>query len=354
MNGATDAEGWAVVRARAPLRISFAGGGSDILEFAARYGGAVVSTTIARFAYASLWRGSRCFQVDLPNLGISEVIDPHVAAAPALEFARLALGNAAGRFGGRVELWSECPAGSGLGASSALIVALVAARRRFLEGSAAAAPHAIAVEAYETERVRLGIQGGMQDQFAAACGGFNFITFDSLERVRVQRLTLSDALRQELRYRSLLVATGATRASGGILERQIGALRRPASEALTLVRQIRDLAYEARAALECGSIDDFARTVDAGWRLKRQVDGAISTSEIDGLCDGLKAHGAAAVKLLGAGGGGYVLAIAAADARPALQRYIEGLGVRAETFDYEDAGVRAWCAREREPALAAR
>jgi len=348
-----NAEGWSVVRARAPLRISFAGGGSDILDFSAEHGGAVLSTTIARYAYASLWRGPHSFQIDLPNLGVSEVIDPSVAAAPAVEFARLALCNVAETFAGRIELWSECPAGSGLGSSSALIVALVAARRRFLEDEGVADPHSIAVEAYETERVRLGIQGGMQDQFAAAYGGFNFMTFASLEGVVVQPLAVSDAVLQELRYRGMLVPTGRTRVSGHILERQIDAMRRPASVARSLVREIRDLAYEARAALEYGSIDDFAATVDAGWQLKRRLDGAISSSDIDGLCEGLKQNGAAAAKLLGAGGGGYVLAIAGADARPALQRYVEGLGARAETFDYEADGVCAWRALEHE-AVAAR
>jgi D-glycero-alpha-D-manno-heptose-7-phosphate kinase len=336
------------VRARAPLRISFAGGGSDIVAFAEQHGGAVLSMTINRFAYASLWRGEQRLKIDLPNLGISEVVDPRVAASPEVEFARRALGEGATGFGGGLELLSDAPAGSGLGSSSALLVALVAAKLSLFGGRSGLDAGDIASEAYRLEREELGIQGGMQDQYAAAHGGLNFIRFSGRDRVVVEPLRVSDATFRELRYRTLLVSTGRCRSSAGILRRQIAALDAPRSPVQALLREIRDLAFDARRELEAGDIDGFADAVQEGWALKRRVDSAICDDDIARLCDALLAGGARAVKLLGAGGGGYVLAIAHGSARAALECTITRLGTTAEAVDYESDGVRTWTAG-REP-----
>lgn len=330
------------VRARAPLRISFAGGGSDIVEFAEQYGGAVLSMTVNRFAYASLWRDEHRLKIDLPNLGISENVEPRVAASPEVEFARRALGEHAAGFTGGLELLSDCPAGSGLGSSSALLVALVAAKLSLFEGSSTLDAHAIASEAYRLEREQLGIQGGMQDQYAAAFGGLNFLRFSGRNRVAVEPVRVSEATLRELRYRTLLVSTGRCRSSAGILGRQIAALSAARSPVPALLREIRDLAYDARRALEAGALDDFANTVQEGWELKRRVDDAICDDDIARLCEALLAGGARAVKLLGAGGGGYVLAIAHGSARAALERTVARLGIAAEAVDYEPDGVRSW------------
>lgn len=330
------------VRARAPLRISFAGGGSDIVEFAEQYGGAVLSMTVNRFAYASLWRDEQRLKIDLPNLGISQIVDPLVAASPEIEFARRALGDHASSFSGGLELLSDCPAGSGLGSSSALLVALVAAKLSLFDGRNGIDPGAIASEAYSLEREQLGIQGGMQDQYAAAFGGLNFLRFSGRNQVRVERVRVSESTLRELRYRTLLVSTGRCRSSAGILGRQIAALSAPRSPVPSLLREIRDLAYDARRSLEAGALDSFADVVQEGWQLKRRVDAAISDDEIAGLCDALLAGGARAVKLLGAGGGGYVLAIAHGSARAALERTVARLGAAAAAVDYEPDGVRSW------------
>jgi D-glycero-alpha-D-manno-heptose-7-phosphate kinase len=331
-----------VVRARAPLRVSFAGGGSDIVEFAEEHGGAVFSTTINRFAYASLRKGGHSFRVDLPNLGISEVVDPDVASSSPVEFARRALGAAANGFAGGLELFCDCPAGSGLGSSSALMVALVAARRRFLENEAWLDPQKLAAEAYEVERERLGIKGGMQDQYSAAFGGFNFMRFSGRNQVEVEPVGISDAVLQELRYRMLLLSTRRFRSSAQIISRQIEALGQEGSAVPSLLCDIRDLACAARHALEGGSIDLFAQAIRDGWELKRRVDSAIAGAGIDDLCQSLLAKGAQAVKLLGAGGGGYILAIAESNGRAALEQAIEDLGGTPETIDYERCGVVAW------------
>ena len=336
------------VRARAPLRVSFAGGGSDITEFAEQHGGAVVSMTIKRFAYASLWRDRHTFKVNLPNLGISEVVDPRVLASPQIEFARRALGEQAAQFRGGLELLSDCPAGSGLGSSSALMVALVAARHRFLDGRERLDAGTIAAEAYAVEREQLGIHGGMQDQYAAAFGGLNFIRFTGRNMVDVEPLRVAPSTLGELRYRMLLVSTGRVRSSGGILSRQIAALRDNHSRVPALLLELRDLAYEARRALESGCIDEFALAVREGWDLKRRVDRGICDAEIGSLCEALLANGARAVKLLGAGGGGYVLVIARSFARASLEETARKLGVVAESIDYEPQGVMAWTT-EREP-----
>jgi D-glycero-alpha-D-manno-heptose-7-phosphate kinase len=331
-----------VVRARAPLRVSFAGGGSDIVEFADQHGGAVFSTTINRFAYASLRKGGHSFRVDLPNLGISEVVDPDVASSSPVEFARRALGGAVNGFAGGLELFCDCPAGSGLGSSSALMVALVAARRRFLENEETLDPQQVAAEAYEVERERLGIKGGMQDQYAAAFGGFNFMRFLGRNQIEVEPVRISDAVLQELRYRMLLLSTRRFRSSARIISRQIAALGQKGSAVPRLLCEIRDLAYAARRALEGGSIDLFAQAIREGWELKRRVDPAIAGCGIDDLCQSFLAGGARAVKLLGAGGGGYILAIAESSGRAALERVIEDLGGTPETIDYEPCGVVAW------------
>jgi D-glycero-alpha-D-manno-heptose-7-phosphate kinase len=304
----------------------------------------VLSMTVNRFAYASLWRDEHSLKIDLPNLGISENVDPQVAASPEVEFARRALGARASGFSGGLELLSDAPAGSGLGSSSALLVALVAAKLSLFDGRHRHDAQAIASEAYWLEREELGIQGGMQDQYAAAYGGLNFMRFLGRDQVVVEPLRISEATVRELRYRMLLIPTGRCRSSAGILSRQIAALGAPLSPVPALLREIRDLAYAARRALEAGALDTFAEAVQDGWELKRRVDTAICDDDIGRLCEALLAGGARAVKLLGAGGGGYVLAIAHGSARAALECTVTRLGITAEAVDYEPDGVRSWTA----------
>jgi D-glycero-alpha-D-manno-heptose-7-phosphate kinase len=140
----------------------------------------------------------------------------------------------------------------------------------------------------------------------------------------------------------LLVSTRRFRSSARIISRQIAALGRKGSGVPGLLCEIRDLAYAARRALECGSIDLFAQAIRDGWELKRRVDPAIAGCGIDDLCQSFLARGARAVKLLGAGGGGYIVAIAESSGRASLEKAIEEIGGTPEMIDYEPHGVVAW------------
>jgi D-glycero-alpha-D-manno-heptose-7-phosphate kinase len=205
--------------------------------------------------------------------------------------------------------------------------------------------YAIARLAYHVERVELGVPGGWQDQFAATFGGFNLIEFLGQDIV-VNPLRIKRATLNELQYRLLLCYTGQTRLSGRILDRQIAAYRRQQDEVMAALDELKVLTIAMKNALLQGRLEDFGRLLHQEWQHKQRLAPGISNPAIDNLYAAGRQAGAIGGKLLGAGGGGYLLFLCPFERRHRIAAALEGAGGQAVTFNFDLRGLQVWEARE--------
>lgn len=297
------------MRAKAPLRISFAGGGTDVSPFPEREGGAVLSSTINRYAYAALGRRAGR-EVEVTSLDYGTRIKFGLDEPPAfdgnLDLPRAAISRLAHEQmdGFSLTLASNAPPGSGLGASSALVVAVVAAVQR--NYGIPSTPYELADIAYQVERKDLGIAGGYQDQYAAAFGGFNFIEFGA-EEVLVNPLRVDVETVRELEYRLVLVYTGKTRRSDGIIADQVRRYERGDDNSVAALRAQKEIAHRMKRALLRHELDLIGDLLHEAWEHKQQMSSKIATPLLLETYQTARAAGALGGKVTGAGGGGYMI-----------------------------------------------
>lgn len=195
--------------------------------------------------------------------------------------------------------------------------------------------------AYQVERTDVGIPGGMQDQYASTFGGFNLIEFKKeaiiVNPLRVKRETLN-----ELEYNSLLCFTGTTRRSGGILQRQIESYEHKDTKVLGALERMKELTLQMKDSLLTGSLTEFARLLNAEWELKKMLDSAISTVEIEKLIHAARHGGAIGAKLLGAGGGGFLFLYCEPGKQVEVEKAVEPLGGKTFPVRFDEEGLQTW------------
>ena len=275
------------VIARAPTRLDFGGGWTDVPPYTEREGGAVCNVAIARYATAS---------VREQPAGTHAQRDPLISAA----IRRSAVRNAA------VDLASDYPIGAGLGGSSAAGVALAGALAAVAGESLDA--QALALRSRDTEVSEMEVPGGYQDHFAAAFGGALLLTFT--ESVAVRRIALRADTRAALARRGILIYTGESRISGDTIVAVRDAYLAGERRVVTALGRMKALAFEMAAALEQGDVDTLAALVGEHWAHQRKLHSTISTPLIDDIARIAPAAGCLGLKALGASGGGCVLAFA--------------------------------------------
>ena len=292
-----------MIISQTPYRVSFAGGGTDLPAFYRQEQGAVLSTTIDQHIYVTIHRRFE------PTIRVSY---SRTETASTLEEVQHELVREAMR---RVEIdepleittIGDVPAGTGMGSSSSLTVGLLAAlygyRHRVVS------PRLLAEQACRIEIEVLGKPIGRQDQYAAAFGGVNYIRFNPDETVDVEPVPCRAETLSELEQRILLVYTGQTRDANAILRQQSDAT----ADRMDVLRAMRELADGMRHALAGeGDLDQFAALLHEGWERKRSLGCGISTGHVDEWYEAARRAGAVGGKLLGAGGGGFLLLIAPA------------------------------------------
>jgi len=335
------------LRAKAPLRLSFAGGGTDVPPFPASEGGCVLSATISRYVYGCLLpRDDATITVDSPDLGVSLSFAvgaelPFDGRMDLVKAAILRLGQPESD-GYDLVLTSSAPPGSGLGSSSAVVVALVGLlKERYGLGLD---DYEVAQLAYSLEREDLGIAGGLQDQYAATFGGFNFIEFGA-DSVVVNPLRIPESTLAELEHNLLLCFTGRTRASDHIIDDQTSRLRSGESETLAGLRAQKELAVEMKRALLRGQGDAFGELLGHAWEQKKRMSPRISTPAIDELYDAALGAGALGGKVTGAGGGGYMLIYCDFRRRHAVATALEAAGMSVGEVAFDHRGLTTWTRR---------
>jgi D-glycero-alpha-D-manno-heptose-7-phosphate kinase len=287
------------IRARVPLRLGLAGGGTDLSPYCDRFGGAVLNTTIDRYAYAFIAPSpDGLLHFVAPDLGITESFPLDLAAIAEAKLVlhagvarRMALRYADGVLAPlTVTSYVEAPAGSGLGSSSALVVALVEAFRAYY--NAPLGPYDVAHLAFEIERIDLGLAGGKQDQYASTFGGINFIEFQAGDRVIVNPLRVTTAVAHELETSMVICFTGVSRRSEAIIVEQQRGIGATSGTTLESLHQLKSDALEMKDALLRGQIPRMAEILNRSWAAKQRTASGISTGLIEQLYKVAFANGA--------------------------------------------------------------
>ena len=333
-----------VIRAKAPLRISFAGGGTDVPPFPEREGGLVLNATINRYAYGTLVpRDDDSITIESHDYGMSATFAVHepLVFDGNLDLAKAAIRRFAGRDtrGFDLQLHSNAPPGSGLGSSSAVMVTLIGLLKE--HRNLPLTDYELADVAYTLERKDLGIMGGLQDQYAATFGGFNFLELHG-DRVVVNPLRISADVVLELEYDLLLCYTGKTRDSGHVIEDQTSRLEQGNEETLAALRAQKELAVQMKDALLQRRLRDFGDLLDSAWQAKRRMSARISNPRIEELYEEARKAGALGGKVTGAGGGGYLLFFCDPGRKHRVAARMLELGASVEEFAFEPEGLRSW------------
>lgn len=332
------------IRAKAPLRISLAGGGTDVPPFPQLEGGCVLSTTINRYAYGTLRpRSDGNIHVRSLDFGVSVTYDQQdkLTYDGKLDLVKAAIRKlvATEHRGFELLLHSDAPPGSGLGASSAMMVALVGLLKEF--GHLPLTDYEIADLACVIEREDLGIQGGLQDQYAAAFGGFNYIEFLP-DRVVVNPLKVSLDVINELQYNLLLTYTGTMHMSGHIIQDQVDRYERREAKTMQALRELKALTIEMKNALLRRELDNFGDLLHQEWQYKKMLSTKISNTQLDQLYEIAREHGALGGKITGAGGGGYMLLYCPVDRKHSVAEKLKELGCTIVDVSLEPMGLQTW------------
>ncbi len=339
-----------VFRAKAPLRISFCGGGTDVSPYPEERGGCVLSVTIDKYAWASVYpRQDPAIEIASLDYGLRRVYAPgRLAYDGELDLAKGVLNHflaAEGRLPSGAEVLTHCdaPPGSGLGSSSTMVVTLVGGIAQWLR--IPMTHYEIAETTYRIERLDIQLSGGRQDQYAATFGGFNFIEFFADHTV-VTPLRIRQETVNELEYHLLLVYTGGTRTSARIVDTQMERYRRREPGAVSGLDEIKRLAIELKGVLLRERLDDFGRLLHEAWEAKKQLATAITNETIDDLYATAREAGALGGKILGAGGGGHLLIYCPIHRKREIAAQIERRGGRIVPCAFEGRGLQTWRAAE--------
>ena len=296
-----------MILTRTPLRVSFCGGGSDIGSFYTKHGGCVVSTTIDKYVYLSLQKMFNAEYTLLKYSASENVSSIDQIKHPIFRESLKKYGLES------LELTSmaDVPAGTGLGSSSSFTVGLTNLLRTYVGQSSSSKE--LAEEACDMEINRLNEPIGKQDQYAAAYGGLNMYRFEKDGSVEVSPVRLSDSKKKELNDNLIMFYTGKSRSASQVLEEQ----KKNISQGLAESNQIKmcKLAEEMYDCLNKDDIQSFGNLLDDGWKLKKTLASGISNPDLDAMYDVAMDNGAFGGKLLGAGGGGFMLFYTPADAQ---------------------------------------
>lgn len=337
------------VRARAPLRLGLAGGGTDVSPFCDLHGGYVLNAAIDRYAYAMidpLGDGRLEFRASDQQVEISGDAVERLPMGGPLQLHAGVYNRIVRDFRGgeplsiRLTTFSEAPPGSGLGSSSTLVVAIIKAFVELL--NLPLGEYEIARLAYEIERVDVGLAGGRQDQYSATFGGFNFMEFYAEERVVVNPLRIKNWIITELESSLVLYFTGVSRESASIISEQKVNVESGSKASLDASFALKREAVSMKESILKGDFGALAESMRAGWEWKKQLARQVSNPRIDETYERACAAGALAGKVSGAGGGGFMFFLVDPPRRMEVVRALQEMGGQASGCHFSKHGTEGW------------
>ncbi|KFM22152.1 Mevalonate kinase protein [Marine Group I thaumarchaeote SCGC AAA799-B03] len=323
-----------------PVRLSFAGGGTDQPEFYEKFGGNVITTSIDKFTYTIIHpRFDNLFQAFSPDFQKYYTASNYekIVIRDGTEIASSVIKSMKFKKGINVILCSDVPAGSGLGASSSLAVNLVNVISYLKHEKLSESQ--IAEKAFHIGRKILHWPIGKQDEYISSFGGFNYIKFKK-EKVSVVPIKMSKNTQKELEQSLLLFREGNTRNSSKILTKQIQMIKNRNPDTLNSLLNVKDLAKNMYASLKQSDITKFGELLHQGWVAKKKFTKNVSNSRIDKIYDLALKNGALGGKITGAGGGGHMLFYCELSKQKKLEKKLHTLGLERVQFSFYDDGPK--------------
>lgn len=332
-----------IIRSKAPLRLGFGGGGTDVSPFSDEEGGAVLNATINKYAYTTLIpKQSSKINIRSLDYGVTVHydVDKKLIFDGEMDLAKGVINRLKkNRNGVDIYMHTDAPPGSGLGSSSAMVVSLIGAFKEWQ--MLPLSNYDIAELAYAVERIDAGIKGGKQDQYAAAFGGFNFMEFHK-DTVIVNPLRINQNILNELEYNLVLYYTGRTRVSGNIIESQVDNFVAKRKETLWAMNELKQNAIDMKKALLTGKLDEFGMLLNYAWEYKKKMTDKITNSRIDELYEEAKKAGAMSGKISGVGGGGFMILYCGFNKKYKVINRLEQMGGKVVDFEFDDKGLQVW------------
>lgn len=338
-----------IIRARAPLRLGLAGGGTDVSPYCDLYGGSVLNATIDRYAYAVLevLSGNRvqfcsADQQHCREYQLGEPIprDGCMDLHRAVYLHMVEQCNAGRPLPVKITTYCDAPVGSGLGSSSTLVVAMLKAFSELL--NVPLDDYAMAHLAFHIERVECGLQGGRQDQYAATFGGFNFIEFYADNRVVVNPLRIKNWIICELEASLVLFFTGVSRSSATIIADQSTNVKAGTESALSSMHAMKREACMMKESLLKGDFNGLVESMREGWMSKKRSAESVSNSHIDEIYERALKAGALAGKVSGAGGGGFMMFFVPPEKRMDVIFALRNFSGQVSNCHFTKYGMQGW------------
>lgn len=329
-----------LTRARAPVRVSFSGGGSDLTYYFVDSPGAVLSTTVALYSHATLIpRPDKEINIYSEDLETHEVYSSLMALleSPNRGLLRAVISVIKPTYGFDLYVRSDFPVGSGLGGSSAVATAVVATFNEMRLDRWTT--YEVAELAFQAERVCFGVAGGWQDQYASAFGGFNLIELDGKKNL-VHAIRMEPATLNELEECLILCDSQIKHDSSDLHKKQRESVTQTDKSPQLL--EIVELCRQMHKHLIRGELIDFGRSLHQTWLLKRGLSSSISNPEIDQIYESAMDAGALGGKLLGAGAGGFFLFFVQPQFRQNVAQQLRDMNCKLSTFRFETEGVTSW------------
>lgn len=337
-----------IYRSKAPLRIGLAGGGTDVSPYCDTFGGAILNATVSLYANASIE------VIEEPKI-ILEAFDrseretydwdtalPVNGKLDLLKgvYNRIQKDHPFLRSGLKLSTFVDAPAGSGLGTSSTLVVAILGAFVEMLQ--LPLGEYDIAHYAYEIERNDLSLAGGRQDQYAATFGGVNFMEFYADDKVIVNPLRIRGEYMDELENNLLLYYTSTSRESAEIIKKQSRNVVDNKSKSIEAMHQLKHQAQLMKEALLTGQLHEIGNILNIGFEQKRQMAEGISNELIENIYDAAQKAGATGGKISGAGGGGFMIFYCPNNTKYAVKKALEAFGGINRTYSFTKHGLKTW------------
>ena len=326
--------------ARAPVRISLAGGGTDLPAYYEPYGGVVLNTTINKYFYVFLnissETGLQITSSDYRTFYRHEIQEPLIWDGD-LRVPRAILSHFGVKHGLNMFLASEIPPGTGLGSSSTVTVAIIKAVSTALKQNLD--QKQLAELACFMELEKLGAPIGKQDQYAAAFGGLNWIEFGQ-DGVQVEPLDLSREIRDRLEYNLLLFFTGSFRSASDILEEQTESSQKQDERVMEALHKVKKMAYQVRDCIRQGDLGTFGELLHQNWVQKKRFAKGVSNPKIDKVYKLARKNGALGGKITGAGGGGFLMLYCEPAHQQAVTLALEREGLNRMDYHFDRQGAR--------------
>jgi D-glycero-alpha-D-manno-heptose-7-phosphate kinase len=338
-----------IIRSKAPLRIGLAGGGTDVSPYSDIYGGIILNATISKYAYCNieLLPNEPTITIETKDYNITEIyaLQDELPINGSLDLAKGVYNRIVKMYGKapcgfKLSTFVDAPAGSGLGTSSTLVVAIVGA---FVEWfKLPLGDYDIAHLAYDIERIDLKLAGGKQDQYAATFGGVNLMEFYKEDKVIVNPLRIRQEYMYELNNNLLLYYTATTRESAKIIEKQTANVKDNNTSSIEAMHHLKEQAQMMKEAILKGNIDDIGRILDYGFQHKKAMANGISNALIDELYDAAINAGATGGKISGAGGGGFMTFYCPNNTKYEVQAALNKFGGNFHDYQFTQVGLVTW------------